>query len=136
MPPTAEPADHFVYDPNDPVPTAGGCNLGGPTGPRDQTAVEKRPDVLVFTTDALAEDLEVTGPVKAVVYAAADSTDTDWTAKLVDVWPDGRAIGLCDGILRARYRQSADRPALIEPGKNLSLRDRRLGHKQRVPRGP
>ncbi len=115
--PATEPTDRFVYDPDDPVPTAGGCNLGGPAGPRDQTAVERRPDVLVFTSDPLTSDLEVTGPVKVVLHAAADATDTDWTAKLVDVWPDGRPISLCDGILRARYRESSDRPTLIDPGK-------------------
>jgi putative CocE/NonD family hydrolase len=116
-PPGVEPTDRFVYDPDDPVPTTGGCNLSGPAGPRDQTTVERRPDVLVFTSDALEQELEVTGPVKVVLHAAATAPDTDWTAKLVDVWPDGRPIGLCDGIRRARYRESADRPTLIEPGK-------------------
>ncbi|MEW6356044.1 MAG: CocE/NonD family hydrolase [Planctomycetota bacterium] len=115
--PDREPFDRFVYDPDDPVPTAGGCNLGGPAGPRDQTSVEQREDVLVFTSDELTSGLEVTGPVKVILYAASSATDTDWTAKLVDVWPDGRPINLCDGILRARYRESADRPTLIEPEK-------------------
>lgn len=115
--PGREPADRFVYDPDDPVPTAGGCNLGGPAGPRDQALVEGRPDVLVFTSDVLKSELEATGPVKVVLYAASSATDTDWTAKLVDVWPDGRPINLCDGIQRARYRESADRPTLIEPAK-------------------
>ena len=113
-----EPADRFVYDPDDPVPTLGGCNLGKcPVGPHDQTRAEKRPDVLVFTSDELTSELEVTGPVKVVLYAASSAADTDWTAKLVDVWPDGRAINLCDGIIRARYRESADEPTPIEPGK-------------------
>jgi len=115
--PGPEPADQFVYDPDDPVPTAGGCNLGGPSGPRDQTAVEQRQDVLVFTSDALTSELETTGPVRAVLYAASSATDTDWTAKLVDVWPDGRAINLCDGILRARWSASSTQARLIEPGK-------------------
>lgn len=116
--PGQQPADRFEYDPDDPVPTLGGCNLSHcPVGPHDQTQAEKRRDVLVFTSDALTDELEVTGPVKAVLYAASSATDTDWTAKLVDVWPDGRAINLCDGILRARYRQSADEPTPIEPGK-------------------
>jgi len=116
--PGREPADRFVYDPDDPVPTLGGCNLGHcPVGPHDQTRAEKRDDVLVFTSDELTSELEVTGPVEVVLYAASSATDTDWTAKLVDVWPDGRAINLCDGILRARYRESADEPTPIEPGK-------------------
>lgn len=116
--PAKEPADRYVYDPNDPVPTLGGCNLGRcPVGPHDQTAAELRKDVLVFTGEELTSQLEVTGPVKVVLYAASSATDTDWTAKLVDVHPDGRAINLCDGIVRARYRESADAPTLIEPGK-------------------
>lgn len=117
-PDAQQAADRFVYDPNEPVPTLGGCNLGKcPTGPHDQTEAEKRQDVLVFTSDALTSPLEATGPVKVVLYAASSATDTDWTAKLVDVYPDGRPINLCDGILRARYRESADKPSLIEPGK-------------------
>ncbi len=116
--PSAEPRDEFVYDPNDPVPTAGGCNLVGcPTGPRDQSEVEKRNDVLVFTSDELKSELEVTGPVKVILYAASTAQDTDWTAKLVDVHPDGRAFNLCDGIVRARYRESRDNPSLIKPGQ-------------------
>lgn len=115
--PAREPADKFVYDPDDPVPTAGGCNLGGVADPRDQTAVEQRNDVLVFTSEPLKNELETTGPIKVVLYAASTAKDTDWTGKLVDVWPDGRAINFCDGILRARCRESADKPTLIEPGK-------------------
>ena len=116
--PSDEPRDEFVYDPNDPVPTAGGCNLMGcPAGPRDQSKIEKRSDVLVFTSDELKTELEVTGPVKAILYAASSVKDTDWTAKLVDVHPDGRAINLCDGIIRARYRDSQNNPGLIQPGK-------------------
>ena len=115
--PSDEPSDEFEYDPNDPVPTAGGCNLVGcPAGPRDQQEVEKRNDVLVFTGDELKSELEVTGPVKVILYAASTGQDTDWTAKLVDVHPDGRAFNLCDGILRARYRESKNNPSLIEPG--------------------
>jgi len=116
--PDQEPVDQFVYDPDDPVPTLGGCNLSKcPVGPHDQTKAEQREDVLVFTSDELTSELEVTGPVKVVLYAASTATDTDWTAKLVDVHPDGRPFNLCDGIIRARYRESADEPTLIEPGK-------------------
>jgi len=116
--PGNESFDRFVYDPNNPVPTLGGCNLVGcPAGPRDQRRAENRNDVLVFTSDELESDLEVTGPVKVILYAASSATDTDWTAKLVDVHPDGRPINLCDGIMRARYRQSMQDPTLIQPGK-------------------
>jgi putative CocE/NonD family hydrolase len=116
--PGTEPFDKFVYDPNEPVPTLGGCNLMGcPAGPHDQTKAENRNDVLVFTSDELKSDLEVTGPVKVVLYAASSARDTDWTAKLVDVHPDGRSFNLCDGIMRARYRQSPENPTLIQPGK-------------------
>jgi len=116
--PGHEPIDRYAYDPNDPVPTLGGCNLGGcPAGPHDQTRAEQRDDVLIFSTPKLKHELEVTGPVKVVLYAASSAPDTDWTAKLVDVHPDGRPINLCDGILRARFRESADRPTPIEPGR-------------------
>ncbi len=116
--PRSEPYDRFVYDPNDPVPTLGGCNLVGcPAGPRDQTKAENRKDVLVFTSEKLETELEVTGPVKVVLYAASSATDTDWTAKLVDVHPDGRPINLCDGIIRARYRKDPQNPILIRPGR-------------------
>ncbi len=116
--PGDEPADDYVYDPTDPVPTLGGNNLGrAPVGPHDQTNAEQREDVLVYTSDVLTSELEVTGPVKVVLYSTSSATDTDWTAKLVDVHPDGRPFNLCDGILRARYRESADEPTLIEPGK-------------------
>jgi putative CocE/NonD family hydrolase len=115
--PATQAADRFVYDPDDPVPTLGGCLLGGGAGPYDQSEIEQRPDVLVFTGDPLASQLEVTGPVKVLLYAATTAPDTDWTAKLVDVWPDGRAINLCDGIVRARCRDRDRSPSLIEPGK-------------------
>ena len=116
--PSSEPIDEYVYDPNDPVPTAGGCNLVGcPAGPRDQVEVEKRNDVLVFTSEELKTELEVTGPVKVVLYAASTAKDTDFTAKLLDVHPDGRPFNLCDGIVRASYRDSISEPSLIQPGK-------------------
>jgi putative CocE/NonD family hydrolase len=116
--PGAEPGDEFVYDPNDPVPTAGGCNLMGcPAGPRDQSEVEKRNDVLVFTSENLKSELEVTGPVKVVLYAASTAKDTDFTAKLLDVHPDGRPFNLCDGIVRASLRDSKNEQVLIELGK-------------------
>jgi putative CocE/NonD family hydrolase len=115
--PAAEPSDTYVYDSNHPVPTHGGNNLVGlASGPLDQSKIEERPDVLVYSTEPLTEAVEVTGTVKMVLYAASSATDTDFTAKLVDVHPDGKAFNLCDGIIRARYRESSTNLELIEPG--------------------
>jgi uncharacterized protein len=112
--------DAYVYDPRDPVPTRGGavcCNpIVFPWGPLDQRPVEKRRDVLVYTTEPLADDVTVLGPVKVVLYVATDSKDTDFTAKLVDVFPNGYARILSDGILRLRYRESLEKAQLAKPG--------------------
>lgn len=116
--PEKESADAFIYDPSNPVPSNGGNNLFGATaGPYDQQKIEEREDVLVYTSEELKEPLEITGPVKLMLYAASTAPDTDFTGKLVDVYPDGRAYNLCEGILRARYRDSADNLSPIEPGK-------------------
>ena len=116
--PESEPPDQFTYDPAQPVPTQGGNNLvGTPIGPFDQSSVEDRADVLVYTSVPLEKPMEVTGPVKVLLHAASSARDTDFTAKLVDVYPDGKAYNLCDGILRARYRESSTKPTLLEPGK-------------------
>jgi putative CocE/NonD family hydrolase len=112
-----QPADHFVYDPNNPVPTRGGNTLILPMGVQDQRPVETRDDVLVYTSDALRAPLEVTGPLVVTLYAASDAPDTDFTAKLVDVHPDGFAQNLADGIVRARYRRSRAAPAALTPGE-------------------
>jgi hypothetical protein len=119
--PGAEQPDRFLYDPRYPVPTRGGplcCWAGAlPQGAYDQTVVENREDVLVYTTPPLTEDVEVTGPVLVTLYAASSAVDTDFTAKLVDVHPSGFVQNLTDGIIRARYHRSTARPELIEPGK-------------------
>lgn len=113
-----ELCDRFTYNPADPVPTRGGNNLlGAPIGPFDQSEVERRGDVLVYTSAPLDNALEVTGPVKLVLFASSSAPDTDFTGKLVDVHPDGRAFNLCDGILRARYRESRTEPTLLEPDR-------------------
>jgi putative CocE/NonD family hydrolase len=109
--------DKYIYDPNDPVPTKGGAVLYGKIGPYDHTEIELRNDVLVYTTPALDTDLEVTGNVKVVLYASTDVTNTDWTAKLLDVYPDGKAYNLCDGIIRASYNEDPKNPGPIEPKK-------------------
>lgn len=112
------PRDTFVYDPKSPVPTVGGAICCEPKilppGPLDQSLVEKRSDVLVYTSAVLREDLEVTGPVKALLYVATSANDTDFTAKLVDVQKDGRALLVSDGLLRLRYRLSLDKPVFVK----------------------
>src|SRR5215831_12063643 len=115
--PTDEPTDHFVYDPRDPVPTRGGNTLILAMGVFDQRPVETRDDVLVYTSDVLTDALEATGPIIVTLYAASSAPDTDFTAKLVDVRPDGYAQNLADGIARARYRESRVSPTLLTPGE-------------------
>ena len=121
-----EEPDRYRYDPSDPVPTVGGatcCVYDGlypeimPWGPWDQREVESRSDVLVYSTEPLAEPLTVVGPVSARLFVSTSAPDTDFTAKLVDVLPDGTAINLADGILRLRYRDSTESPQLAEPGR-------------------
>ena len=121
-PPAGGPAaDTLVYDPANPVPTLGGNNCCRsdivPMGPFDQRPLERRDDVLVYTSAELREPLEVTGPIQVKLYAATTARDTDWTAKLVDVHPNGFAQNIQDGILRARYRESSVQPSFLEPGK-------------------
>ena len=121
-PPRAgEPADHYLYNPIDPVPTCGGAHLHGipgvfATGVQEQGSVETRADVLVYTSEPLEQDTEVTGQVSVTLWAVTSAPDTDWTAMLVDVHPDGRAYNVCDGIVRARYRTSLEQPTPIDPG--------------------
>jgi putative CocE/NonD family hydrolase len=102
------------------VPTVGGalcCNFKlHPWGPLDQRPVESRSDVLVFTSSPRRQPLDVAGPVRATLFVASDSPDTDFTAKLVDVAPDGNARILCDGLLRLRYRQGVQREIPYTPG--------------------
>ena len=119
--PASEPADHYVYDPGNPAPTVGGplcCDaMHLLPGPRDQRPVEARDDVLVYSTSALAESVEVIGPVSLELFASSSAVDTDFTAKLVDVFPDGFAQNLTEGIIRARNRTSAQTPELLNPGQ-------------------
>jgi uncharacterized protein len=119
--PADEQPDEFSYDPRDPVPTVGGSTYlpgsGFFAGPRDRRAVEQRSDVLVYTSHSLQDDLQVIGPVKATLSVATSVPDTDFTVALVDVHPDGRAMGVVDGILRLRYRQGLDRQVLAQPGR-------------------
>jgi len=114
--------DTYIYDPANPVPTVGGplCCDGEhfAGGPRDQSEIEKRPDMLVYSTEALQQDVEVTGQVTLDLFARSSAVDTDFTAKLVDVGPDGFARNVTEGILRAKYRESTKAaPKLITPGE-------------------
>ena len=119
-PPADEPADRYVYDPASPVPTLGGNHDMPPevlsVGPWDQRPIEARDDVLVYTGPVLEEDVEVTGPVVLKLYASSAAPDTDFTARLIDVHPDGRSMNLCEGVIRARYRDSVEHSTLMEPG--------------------
>ncbi len=111
----------YKYDPKNPVPTLGGANLTGTKGPKDQRPVEERPDVLLFTSPALDRYVEITGPVKVHFWASSTAKDTDFTAKLCDVYPDGRSIIVLDSILRASHRSSMAKSEPMEPGKIYEL---------------
>jgi putative CocE/NonD family hydrolase len=120
-PPKKETPDKFTYDPGNPVTTIGGslcCDAEHyEPGPRDQRADENRNDVLIYSTKPVSEDMEVTGPVTLEAWVKSSAVDTDFTAKLVDVSPDGFAMNLTDGILRMRYRDSQEKPTLMNPGQ-------------------
>jgi putative CocE/NonD family hydrolase len=119
--PGEEPSDHYHYDPANPVPTCGGNTLIIPVGVKDQREVETRQDVLVYSSEPLEKPLEVTGPLKVVLYASSSAPDTDFTAKLVDVRPDGYAQNIADGILRARYRESLNTAKWLSNGEVYEL---------------
>ena len=113
-PPGEEPADEYVYDPRDPVMTL--YQQRGQHEPLDQRALDDRRDILRFATPPLQQEVEVTGHIRLKLYAASTACDTDFVAKLLDIWPNGFAQELCYGIVRARYRESFENPSLIEPG--------------------
>ena len=118
--PGDEPPDVFVYNPINPVPTSGGGLCCDPAfmapGAFDQRPIEARPDVLVYTTSPMEQDTEVTGHITVNLYASTSAVDTDFTAKLVDVEPDGYARNLTDGVIRARYRTPRTEASFITPG--------------------
>ncbi|MGB2628030.1 MAG: CocE/NonD family hydrolase [Candidatus Acidiferrum sp.] len=123
--PGVEISDTFIYDPAKPVPTTGGplCCDGEhlAPGPMDQRIPEGRNDVLIYSSATLDHDLEVTGLVRLEFFASSSAVDTDFTAKLVDVSPDGIAINLTEGILRAKYRDSQEAATMLEPAKVYAL---------------
>jgi putative CocE/NonD family hydrolase len=125
-PPAAGGFDEYRYDPLDPVPSHGGpvCCTGDPSqrsGPVDQRVVEQRSDVLVYSSPPLDAPVRVAGPLHAALKVSSSALDTDFVARLVDVWPDGRATSIQEGALRARYRSGIDRPELLTPNRVTEL---------------
>jgi len=121
-----QPFGKYTYDPATPVASVGGpiCCTGDPRQPAgafDQRAVEMRRDVLVYTTEPLGEGVEVTGPIEVTLYVSSSAPDTDFVAKLVDVYPDGRAFNVQEGMLRARYREGFQNVSMMEPGEVYTL---------------
>ncbi len=113
--PTSENPDRYIYDPANPV-----THPGGGAGPHDQRPVEVRNDVLVYTSEPLGSDLEVTGPIVAEIWASSSAEDTDFLFKVTDVYPDGYSQNITptsSGVIRARYRESESEPELLSPGK-------------------
>ncbi|HML17727.1 MAG TPA: CocE/NonD family hydrolase, partial [Bryobacteraceae bacterium] len=120
--PSSDHPDGFTYDPMNPVPSYGGnvCCTGNAVtgGAFDQRKMEARNDILVYSSEVLTEGIEVSGPITATLYVSSDAKDTDFTVKLIDVYPDGTAYNLDETIQRARYRDGYDKPAvMMEPGK-------------------
>jgi hypothetical protein len=120
--PTTDTPDRFDYDPLNPAPSYGGnvCCTGNAVagGAFDQRKIEARPDILVYSTEPLKQGIEVSGPIEVTLYVSSDAKDTDFTVKLIDVYPDGRAYNLDETIQRMRYRNGYDRPlAWMEAGK-------------------
>jgi hypothetical protein len=115
-PPAIDAPDRFTYDPMDPVPTRGGYRVTsdpqGLGGSFDQRKIEERPDVLVYTSEPFKEGMEVTGPIVPTLYVSSDAKDTDFTVKVIDVYPDGRAYNLDESIQRMRYRNGYDKPVV------------------------
>jgi len=120
--PAADTSDKFEYDPMNPVPSVGGnvCCTGNAitAGAFDQRQNEARPDILVYSTEPLKEGIEVSGPIEVTLYVSSDAKDTDFTVKLLDVYPDGRAYNLDETIQRMRYRDGYDKPNVwMQAGK-------------------
>src|SRR5262249_47187228 len=111
----------FTYDPQNPVPTIGGPNLLSAKGPMDHRPAEALPDLLLFTTEPLAEPIEVTGRITASLFISSDCPDTDFTVKLCDVYPDGKSMLVTDGIQRASLRDRCEKRQLLEPGEVYEL---------------
>jgi putative CocE/NonD family hydrolase len=119
--PGQQDPDIFVFDPGNPAPSAGGRSCcdpnASPMGVAPQRAIEVRNDVLLYTSDALRDAVEVTGDVRVLLHAATSAVDTDWVVRLCDVDEDGVAVNVCQGILRARFRDGLATPSLVAPGE-------------------
>jgi putative CocE/NonD family hydrolase len=139
--PAAEGEDSYLYDPMNPAPTIGGgtflpgLEVGANSGPRNTAVGARRPDVLCYTSEPLAETVEVVGPIELVLFVRSSAEDTDLTGRLVDVAPDGRAEHVTDGILRLRYRESIRAPRLMQPGRQYEIRIDLGGTATRFPAG-
>jgi hypothetical protein len=121
-PPEGDPADSFLYDPLNPVPSYGGnvCCTGNAVqaGSFDQRKIEARQDILVYTSEPFREATELSGPITPTLYVSSDAKDTDFTVKVLDVYPDGRAFNLDESIQRMRYREGYDKPlSFLEKGR-------------------
>ncbi len=120
-PPAAEPVDLFTYDPDIPIPSLGGhsCCFAtvAPMGPASQAPIEALNSVLVYTSEPVEQAIDIIGDVSVTLYAASTAVDTDWTARLCQVDPNGTSINLQEGIVRARYRDSLSEPSPIEPNQ-------------------
>jgi putative CocE/NonD family hydrolase len=118
--PTGAPSDQFTYDPRSPVPSVGAhdcCGIPLSSGPVDQRPAEARSDVLVYSSDILNTPVAIAGPVRMKLHAATDGPDTDWFIKLVDVYPNGFAMNVAEGVLRARFRKGYDKMELLQPNE-------------------
>ncbi len=136
----AQGSDSYTSDPMNPVPTRGGpiCCTGNPddrSGPVDQREVESRDDVLVYTSDPLDADLRIAGPLSAKLRVSSTARDTDIVARLVHVWPDGRATNIQEGALRMRYRDGVARPVLMEAGRSYDVTVNMRSIAYLVPKG-
>jgi len=116
IPPASEPTDTFRYDPADPVPYCSHFDWKQVGGPDDFAAIELREDILVYTGPIMTEALLICGPLRVRLFAASSARDTDWTAKILDVHPDGKAIRLNDGIVRARFRHGTEAEHFLDSG--------------------
>ena len=119
--PSSDKPDSFIYDPMNPVTSNGGnvCCAGNSVtgGAFDQSQMELRDDILVFTSEPLKTGIEVSGFIEATLYLSSDAKDTDLTVKLIDVYPDGKAYNLDETIQRVRYREGYDKEVFMERGK-------------------
>jgi putative CocE/NonD family hydrolase len=138
-PPKTDQADVFVYDPLNPVPSFGGnvCCIGNAIqgGSFDQQTMELREDILVYSTPILTEDVEISGFIESVLYVSSDAKDTDFTLKLIDVYPDGKAYNLDETIQRVRYREGYEKEVFMEKDQVYEVKLSALSTSNFFPKG-